>query len=300
MNPSLKNLYIVFFLVILIGCQEEITSREYPRLKTLKVSDISGTGATFSAEVIFRGNFETINYGFIWALYEDPSIDDNERVIFSGNLQTTKFSARIPTTLEKGETYYVKSFIQTDDYMVYGPDVKFLSLGSGAPEIEAIYPLRVFYSDTVSIYGNYFSNKKWGNVVTFSPLLRTALNAPKYVFVSDSLIKVVIPTNIRDSLFVLSVSVVGERSNHSDTLYFIPPTITGFSKMIYPDRTRLKIFGDHFGNIKELMTLFINNIETRISYLKTDTLTTYNSNFGSLEIFSVRVTNSVGQDAIYP
>ncbi|MCK9312047.1 MAG: hypothetical protein M0P26_07190 [Bacteroidales bacterium] len=131
---ALYNYSIMFLLVILsIQCSDEITSRDYPRLKTHKVTDISESGATFSAEIIYRGNFEIIKYGFVWSEDRIPIVGPSEEVEYLDNINSEKFSSRISSKLRKGVSYNVRPFIITDDYTVYGANVTFLSMGSEAP-----------------------------------------------------------------------------------------------------------------------------------------------------------------------
>ncbi|MEQ9167308.1 MAG: hypothetical protein RLO12_13715 [Fulvivirga sp.] len=70
----------VFILLLLVTCtKEDEVFREYPRLKTLPVVDISEEGATFSAQILELGNQDIIEYGFVWGETENLSIENSER-----------------------------------------------------------------------------------------------------------------------------------------------------------------------------------------------------------------------------
>lgn len=125
----MKTHYTLLFLltiVILAGCSEdEVTSRDYPRLNTLNVTNISENGATFRAEIIYRGDFEIHESGFVWVDHEYPSLDNDAESVPSEEIKSNKFSAQINTTLTSGKTYYVRPFVITDNYRVYGKQVVF-------------------------------------------------------------------------------------------------------------------------------------------------------------------------------
>ena len=55
--------------------EEEVSPREYPRIKTLAVSELDSTGITGTAEFIYRGDFEIIDHGFVWSGREDVDIN---------------------------------------------------------------------------------------------------------------------------------------------------------------------------------------------------------------------------------
>lgn len=131
MKSIIRISLLIIIMTLSAGCSdEEVSTRDYPRLNTLAVSNISEKGATFTAEIIFRGNFEIINYGFVWNKERKPIIENSDKIVFSDNIKSDKFSAEITNSLERNRVYYVRSFIVTEDYTVYGQEVEFLSLGS--------------------------------------------------------------------------------------------------------------------------------------------------------------------------
>lgn len=133
----LRDILLISLLCLLVMCdKEEVTSRNYPRLKTLPVTEISSEGAKFNAEFRLRGDFKVVNYGFVWDETIDPTIEYSNRVINSENIQTDRFSQSIETNLKVGVYYYVRAFVETDDFTVYGENMYFLSLGSKSPEIK--------------------------------------------------------------------------------------------------------------------------------------------------------------------
>ncbi len=96
-NKTSTWLIILFFLTT---CNvAEITPRVYPRVKTLTVTNISETGATFRGEVFHAGDQKIIEYGFEWGLFGFA-----EKKAIVGTISVEKFELDIPTTLVKGES----------------------------------------------------------------------------------------------------------------------------------------------------------------------------------------------------
>ena len=121
MKILLRNILFILLLGLLVDCnKDEVTSRNYPRLKTLTVSDTTSEGAKFNAEIIFRGNIEIVKYGFVWGENENPNLENSDRVIYSENIQSNEFSEIIETTIKEGVSYFVRAFVETDDFIVYG------------------------------------------------------------------------------------------------------------------------------------------------------------------------------------
>ncbi|MEO9482826.1 MAG: IPT/TIG domain-containing protein [Ekhidna sp.] len=279
---------LIFLFFALSNCEEnEVSSREYPRLKTLAVSNITEAGATFSAEFTFRGDFEITSYGFTWSRFKNPVIESSDKVVVNENLKDSGFSLDAKSALEEGVTYNVRPFVTTNDYIVYGTSTEFVSLGSAAPVIENISPLNIYYLDTITVRGQNFSFDKANNRTRFNEF-------PGHVVTSsDTLLRVVVPENIDSSSPSFSVSVAGNITEASDSFNFIAPQITGLSKtdVVYGDT--IEIFGHHFGYREALNSIKINGQD--VEALETDStrikiaLPVTNKNF------TISITNSVGQ-----
>jgi hypothetical protein len=131
MRDLMKFLAYIVFIAASVSCEEDIYSEHgYPRVKTQHVSDISENGVRFSAEIYYRGDSEIISYGFVWDRITNPTIEDSPKVEFAGNIKSRTFSAKISSNLTLNKYFYVKAFVKTNDYIVYGQWVEFLSLTS--------------------------------------------------------------------------------------------------------------------------------------------------------------------------
>lgn len=250
----------IFILLVVSGtnCEKEKTSpRDFPGLLTLEVDQISENGARFHAELTERGELNLQYYGFVWSRGPNPVLDYAEKIVFSGNLSKSSFSAEITTTLVEGESYYVRSFIQTDAHTVYGNIMTFLSLGSAGPDIIAINPLTASIGDTIAISGTNFSFNGWNNSVLFDE------TEARVIYSTDTLIRAIVPDLVK-ATYDISVEVAGNRSTYDTPFEVSQPVIQSF----YPGQLAIDdtvtISGSGFSHITESMDLKIGGIQSQI------------------------------------
>ena len=212
------------FLFTLAGCADEPVQRDYPRVTTLEVTNITGDGATFVAEVIDEGTVPIAEHGFTWSRYS-PDINSGERIFLGSFSGIGRYEADISTALEEGITYEVCAFVKAGEYTVYGDKVKFTSLGSGAPEIVDFMPKSAGWGDTVTISGRKFSHLNSTNNIHIGEYMCYPFYA------SDTLLKFVLPLQVIKPESSLSVSILGNVATAVHKLTFIPPSVIGF----YPE-----------------------------------------------------------------
>ncbi len=126
--------FMVYLLqsILLLGlasCQkDEVATRNYPRIRTLEVTEITQTGAKLSAEIISGDPGEVIEYGFVWSLYTpSPLLGNDNNVDVVGSVSGNAFSVNVET-LQSNQSYYVRSFIKTSSLLIYGRVVAFKTL----------------------------------------------------------------------------------------------------------------------------------------------------------------------------
>lgn len=127
------RLIAVFLLSVLIfSCEDDpyqITSREYPRLLIQDVTDVTSNGARFTAEFRYRGSEQIINYGFVWDDRPEPLIKwvpDDSKFEVPENIGDEQFSLVAQSGIEAGIEYFVRAFVQTDEYTVYSVQKTFV------------------------------------------------------------------------------------------------------------------------------------------------------------------------------
>ena len=193
----------------LTGCEDETVERDYPRVRTLEVTNITSEGARFEAEIYEPGDGTISEHGFAWSL-GTPNIDYDNRVYLGPSEGTDRFSADISSALTEGATYKVTAFVKSGEYTVYGNNVEFRSLGSMGPVITGFSPGRVLLGDTVTIRGRNFSFVSTSNTVRFNEEKVVLCNP-----VSDTLLKVIVPYSLSAPQNVISVEVSGNRTNYT-------------------------------------------------------------------------------------
>lgn len=226
--PS-QSLSVLFYMIglglanlVLPGCDDEITTRDYPRVRTLEVMNITKEGATFAAEVYDEGNIEITEHGFVWSL-SLPDVNADERVLLGGFSGKGRYEAAISTALDEGITYEVCAFVKAGDYTVYGEKVSFMSLGSGAPEVTGFMPSSAGWGDTISITGRRFSFLNYTNRITVDDF------AYFPVYSSDTLLKFILSPEVIKPENTLSVSIFGNVATAPNKLVFITPEFYGFT-----------------------------------------------------------------------
>jgi N-acetylneuraminic acid mutarotase len=225
MKKFYRFLWVLSLVIFTTACdKEEITQRDYPRLTTLEVTEIEGKGVRFHAQIKYRGEFEILKYGFVWSTSEAPELNNSEKVIFAQNIEANEFFAEISTTLEEGVLYYVRSFIVTEDYTVYGKEVEFVSLGSNGPNVVSFSPLSASWGDTIKVSGNGFSFVAKNNIVRLGEVDARLVEA------TDSLLYIIVPPVENLNSVTLSVSIHGNISYAEKKFTYLIPSLN----KIYP------------------------------------------------------------------
>ena len=259
----MRKIYTLIIILsacgVLLKCKDdEESKRDWPRLNTLPVTNISGLGAQFNAEFTMRGDFEILHYGFVWSPESYPALENSEKLIFSGNITETKFSEQISTTLVENRNYHVRSFVQTADFTVYGKDVEFLSLGSNAPGIISFEPLSGSWGDTIRIKGKGFSYSEENNIVRLGEIEGNKIS------VSDTLIKIIVPAILNQNTVSVSVSVQGNTAVASDNFTYLTPELITISPLTGSFLDTITINGNNFGKSMTYNTLYFNDISAKI------------------------------------
>lgn len=248
-SAGIKNVTPIILVCIILSlvtnCEKEKEhSRSYPQVRTNPVTNITDKGATFNGNIYTLGTEAITDHGFVWG--EESTLDLNDDKTLLGPLTSGgDFSADIVSSLAKTKEYYVKAFVKTAEHIVYGPPVTFISLGSGAPVITGFRPSSAEWLDTIEVSGKNFSWIKADNIVRLNQIQCTTLEA------SDTVIKILVSSDLADLKSVISVELKG---NHStlvrDTFRLIAPVIKDYSPHQAMWGDTIIITGDHFESHK--------------------------------------------------
>lgn len=202
-----RRLTVIFITLILMfsGCEEEPVMRDYPRIRTQDVTNITSSGATFTGDIYQEGTIPITDHGFLWSVFR-PGLgysDMQSMGTFSG---TGVFTADISTALKEGEVYRVCAYLKAGEYTVYGNEVTFTSQGSSGPVITGFEPAEVKLGDTITIKGWNFS---WiANKVAIDDVV-TLMVSPQ----TDTVLKAIVPYTLTKRENVISVEVSGNKSS---------------------------------------------------------------------------------------
>lgn len=239
--------FLIIILFVFLTCQkDEPVTRAYPRINTLAVNNITEKGVVFNAEIYDASDKEIIDHGFIWGYSSNLAYNGSERFSIGSKTGEGLFSKEITTTLEAGKTYYVKAYVKTTQYTVYGKVVEFFSLGSEAPLISGFEPDSAGWGDTITVYGKNFSWLSYSNKVYFGDKPGIVTSS------SDTLIKVKVPVEAGSADNFISVELAGN-INHftADTLKLLVPVFNDFYPKMATWGDTVTIFGDYLNYCNE-------------------------------------------------
>jgi hypothetical protein len=214
----------LLIIILFTWCEEEKpVTREYPRLTGTSVTNISDSGATFSADLYSMGTEASEEYGFLWDIGGELNYNYSNKVILGKPEKAGVFSADIQTGLRTGRDYVVKPFVKTADRVVYGPAFEFKSLGSNAPMIYGFFPDSAGWGDTVKITGRNFSLVISYNEVKLNDVRCLSVNS------TDTTLYFVVHPTVKSSQNVISVELAGNVNVFSKKIFrLILPRIIDF------------------------------------------------------------------------
>jgi hypothetical protein len=116
----------VVLIIFLATCEKERhIVRNYPIVKTLEPVNITTNGARFNA-VIVSGELDSVTEcGFSWGSSLAIDTINSESLYASGKPQSPDFSINLSHQLEINHKYFVRSYVKTDDLLIYGNLVTF-------------------------------------------------------------------------------------------------------------------------------------------------------------------------------
>lgn len=248
---------IVTFL--LVTCDNyEFPKSPYPRIETLPVVNISETGVTFQANITQQGKLPVVNHGFVWGHTENPTINSQDKIQLGPTSKLGNFEAPVQSGLSKGETYYVRAFIATDEYFVYGENETFISKGSTPPTINALSSIEGTAADTILIKGKYFSSLAENNKVKFGQETSVVLVS------TDSTIQCIVPNLTANQDYSISVNVAGNLTTSEIKFHVLQPKIESMTPMVGIFGDIITLNGENFPIKKDYIKLTLDGIACEV------------------------------------
>jgi hypothetical protein len=257
-----------FLIIICFSCTtEEITTRPYPRLRTLEVTNVTNESVTFHGEVISSSQ-DILDHGFLWLDSGSPTFDNSEKISLGSKAAPGPFEAVCEWGMEKGKKYFVRSYAVSDDNVVYSNPVEFVSQGSKPPALTDFYPSQATWGDTITLVGNNFSVVRANSIVKFNGQQAIITSA------SNANLKVTVPYAILDESATISVSSTenqGTPSTLPKNFQLKSPIIESVSPSSGTVNTTIVIGGKFLGSTR--VQVFFNNKPASITNLTVNSIT---------------------------
>ena len=231
-----KSILFFLFLFLAIGCQtDDSTGKEEINLNLLISVPQSGG-------VVLKANFSGLKpskitkSGFLISTQQMP--DFNNAILVNGKINSDKFENTINTDLVYNHEYFVRAYLKAGSKDVYySSEASFVSLGSSAPTIKSVTQAHI--QDTVTISGNYFTNKTSYVKVLFDD------ESSRVITSNDSIIKCIVPETVKRFDPPIEIKIYEKKVTY-DGFSLFKPKITSVSLLNATFRDELTILGDHF------------------------------------------------------
>lgn len=212
--------YLKFLIVVvsflLSSCEKdaEVRTKEYPFVTTNSPS-VSENSVEFSADLAGMGTQDIIKYGFVWSDKPTPTNQDF-KVFIDNKANKGIYKYTVNSGLVKGQTYYVRAYVLTNNYEVFGDVKSFISLGSLPPIINNFTPKYGPIGTQVIIEGQNFALSKTANVVKIGNT-KVVVDS-----VSENKLFVTIPQVTKPESAPISIQTAGVevKSNYNFDLWF--------------------------------------------------------------------------------
>src|SRR5690242_4606512 len=109
--------YILCIMLLATCAKEEITTRNYPRVLTMEVTNITSGSVTFHGKVYFTPG-PIIDHGFVWSYVSRPDFTNGEIHSMGDRTGTGDFNATISWGLLANQPFYVRAYAKTETYTV--------------------------------------------------------------------------------------------------------------------------------------------------------------------------------------
>ncbi len=237
---------VLLLLIVLISfysCKKtEEESFEYMVLETdepVLNGGKSHSSVELSARILFKNNNEISEQGFVYSVGPNPLLDESN-VVKAESSNSSSFSVQIKDALIPDTTYYVRSFLRTGNYLVYGNEVSFNYVKADPPELNSLSFSQGTWGDTIVVEGSGFARTTDYNAVKFGSVHANAIKST-----GDSL-WVVVPDTLNVFSSQVTVAVFGQPSEGSLSFTLKAPEIQSISRKqgAFPDTITVK--GSYF------------------------------------------------------
>lgn len=172
-------------------------------------------------------------------------------VVASPILISLSCSRRVASALLIFNISNVSSIGALVNYITYGKEVRFTSMGSLAPELTSFYPVLADINDTIYIVGEGFSVNADNNSVRFNNLEADIIST------SQDTLAVLVPNGLDVESSKVTVSIFENEAEYTDKFNLEVPTLSSLSSRGGSYNSQITILGSNFeSNIPSLKVFF--------------------------------------------
>ncbi len=130
----MKRILYIVLLFVFVSCQK----LDFERVDKISATDIqiNDTWVTASSSLVDINKKGISSYGHCWSLSKNPTINDNHTT----NTSTFQKSEFIDTLLllQPEQTYYIRSYVNADNKIIYGEENTFVAPNSITIECKSV------------------------------------------------------------------------------------------------------------------------------------------------------------------
>jgi hypothetical protein len=243
----------------LYSCEKD---EKDPSVSVITAEAVSASSAKAVGFINQSGDYKITDHGFVYAIsnsnYPDEQINTSNKISLGNVIKSDTFTAILPLT-SYYQNYYgneykwrVWAYITNEKGTVYS--TKSASFSPMQLSLRSIYPTVGKTGDTITIYGDNFDPSVSLNNVQFSN--NTSINA-QVISASKTQLKVIVPyLSSTNSYYDENYDIVLTIGNQNVTLnnvFFLLPTLTGFSPKKGTFGTNITIQGSNLSNISAVI-----------------------------------------------
>ena len=266
-NLPASILLVLLSFFMLQSCKDE--EQLHPEVQTLPLIANSPSSVTLKGNVVARGTYNLVNYGFVYGYTSDIGETSGTKVVVGPDAPVGEYE-KVITGLSVPSNYYyydrniyARAYITNEKGTVFG---QVFSVRLPSPNVKGISPTSGKAGDKITITGDFYTSSAAEVEVTFA-----STNA-KIVEVTPTKIVVEVPTGITYSYYYSGTQVpvalkMGNQSYTVTSSFKVNPTPKDFAPKSGTIGTVITVSGDNFPSYYSYSTLraYIGQTEASIS-----------------------------------
>ncbi|MRR20323.1 hypothetical protein EG827_09045, partial [bacterium] len=256
---AIRTSLLILILVLAVMCQEEkYTEKEIPEVEVTSVKLIEGGGAVFEGRILSTGSDDITEHGFLWDTNDNPLPGTAETVLLGPRQGSGTFTCTVMADIQENQSYYIRAFLVTENYLSLGTVTTFEGGGSKPPELISVSPATALCGDTVIITGKNFSFTPANNKVYFDG------NEARVFFSDSDELRVIVPL-AEELLLKIDVTVSGIGSINELDFTMKQPILSSFTPLTGTFNDIITLSGDNFSLDTFYAKVYFNNAQAEIT-----------------------------------